>query len=146
MTYVIFDIDGTLADNTPRAHFLTREPKDWNAFYDAMARDAPIQPMVILADALGGEVDHLVLCTGRPDSHWDTTVAWLEKYIATWSGMYRRKANDHRPDTVIKLEMLDTIRDHYDGDPLFVVEDRASMVRAWRTAGLTCLQCAEGKF
>jgi hypothetical protein len=60
--------------------------------------------------------------------------------------MYMRKAGDHRPDTTIKLEMLDTIRDRYGGDPLFVVEDRASMVRAWRTAGLTCLQCAEGEF
>ena len=31
----IFDIDGTLADNTHRLHFIQGEVKDWEGFHNA---------------------------------------------------------------------------------------------------------------
>jgi phosphoglycolate phosphatase-like HAD superfamily hydrolase len=147
MTYVIFDIDGTLADNTHRAHFIEGPKKNWDAFYGAMEFDEPIEPMLILADILYGEGIDIVLCTGRPDSHQVQTIEWLDNHDIAWTRLYMRKATDHRSDTVVKLELLEQIRADHDGrDPLFVVEDRASMVKTWRKAGLTCLQCADGDF
>lgn len=33
----VFDIDGTLADLTHRLHHIQKQPKDWDAFFDACA-------------------------------------------------------------------------------------------------------------
>lgn len=37
--FIVFDLDGTLADCEHRIHHITKEPKDWRAFFEAeMAR------------------------------------------------------------------------------------------------------------
>ena len=42
---IIFDIDGTLANNEHRQHFLIEETKNWEEFFRNMSKDSPIEPI-----------------------------------------------------------------------------------------------------
>ena len=56
-----------------------------------------------------------------------------------------RHNGDHRHDTIVKPECLEEARVSLD-EIAFVLEDRDSMVKKWRSMGLICLQVAAGNF
>ena len=141
MIQVIFDIDGTLADTSHRQHHLAN--KDWESFYNAMPGDAPIQPIIDLCNMYFNSGSYILLVTGRPESHRELTREWLNKHHVLFDEIRMRPTGDHRPDTEVKMELVSP----WDiANTELVVEDRSSMVRAWRERGLLCLQCAEGNF
>lgn len=88
----------------------------------------------------------IVFCSGRPDSHRQQTIEWINKHI--FFGEHRifmRKAGDHRPDEKVKEELLGQMRE--DGlEPFMVFDDRKRVVEMWRRNGLRCLQVAPGDF
>lgn len=148
----IVDIDGTIADASHRMHHIAGEfdnqgmvkPKDWDAFFDACVDDEPIPHMVRLMDALVMHED-VLLVTGRSDRVRDLTEAWLKKYNICHEKLYMRKAGDHRPDDVVKSELLDQIlADGY--QPVFAFDDRNRVVKMWRERGVPCAQVADGDF
>lgn len=56
-----------------------------------------------------------------------------------------RKNNDFRPDEEIKKEIyFDKIINNY--NILFILDDRAKVVKMWRELKLTCLQVDDGDF
>jgi hypothetical protein len=56
-----------------------------------------------------------------------------------------RLLGDQRKDSVVKREIFDReVRDHY--RIVGVFDDRAQVVRMWRSLGLTVFQVAEGDF
>ncbi len=142
-TVVIFDIDGTISDTAHRSHFLTGPKKDWDAFYAAMADDATRGPVVDLLRAVA-HVFPVILCTGRPSNYRDVTIKWLNAHAIPFRELYMRAEGDHRDDTIVKREMLQTIRVVF--EPIFVVDDRSKVVAMWRSEGLVCFQCASGDF
>jgi hypothetical protein len=140
----IFDIDGTLADNSHRTHHLVRQPKDWDAYHALVAHDTPHNHVCQLAHVLARE-SAIVLCSGRHDGQRDVTEVWLVANDVPFRGLYMRKEGDHRPDYIIKRELLDQIR--ADGfEPIMAFDDRNSVVKMWRDAGVPCAQVAEGDF
>jgi phosphoglycolate phosphatase-like HAD superfamily hydrolase len=144
----IFDIDGTLADNSHRTHHLLKKPKDWDSYHAATASDGPHTHVVELANQLSSFAP-IVFCTGRHDGLRDITQNWLfDNGLCEqphWVRLYMRKEGDHRPDHVIKLELLAQIR--ADGfNPIMAFDDRNSVVKMWRDAGVPCAQVAEGDF
>lgn len=56
-----------------------------------------------------------------------------------------RSNKDRRPDYVTKLELLSRYFPPL-SDIAFVLEDRKSVVDAFRKNGLTCLQVSDGDF
>lgn len=156
---IVFDIDGTLADNSHRQHFIQREPKDWDGFFGAMMDDKPIESVRLVCGALlglenmsrgmGFEVPFSVIfCTGRPYAYHDMTEAWLRRHILppeVKPRIYMRRTGDHRPDEKVKEELIAKMRE--DGyKPFIVFDDRKRVVEMWRRKGITRLQCAEGDF
>lgn len=145
---VIFDIDGTVANNEHRQYFLEQTPKDWDGFFEAMDKDEPVDSIVDLVLTLGFLGAKIVFCTGRPEKYRNTTFSWLRKYmgeVGLNATLLMRPDGDFRPDHEVKKEMLDKLR--ADGHKIwFVVDDRNSVVDMWRSNGVTCLQCAEGDF
>jgi phosphoglycolate phosphatase-like HAD superfamily hydrolase len=140
---VIFDIDGTLADISARQHHLLKSPKDWDAFFQGMAKDKPIAPMLRLCNTLYEAGFEIFVCSGRPEKYRMETEVWLANYAVKYHNLLLRPNNDRRSDVVIKQEMLAKI----DRSRIaFIVEDRSRVVNMWRAEGFICLQCAPGEF
>lgn len=144
---VIFDIDGTLMDNTHRLHFISGQRKDWQAYNANMGLDEPIEPICAMARTLAWHYK-LVFMTGRPESYRMETVVQLKSQSLVHEPLmlFMRKDDDRRGSTVIKREWLTQLLATGRLDPILVVEDRAKVVAMWRAAGLICLQCAGGNY
>lgn len=145
MTIVIFDIDGTLADITHRLSHVRHGNKNWKAFNESVHLDTPIQQVAALCRFLGKKQDYrILLVSGRGEEIRETTQGWLSQHYIKFDRLYMRPAKDYRKDFIIKREVLDQIRADYPNEEIaFVVDDRTSVVKMWREAGLICLQCAE---
>lgn len=146
---IICDIDGTIADCEHRRHYVTTKPKNYDAFYEEVMDDAPINRVLGLLDVLmdyEGSQFELVFVTGRPERCRADTVEWLRRqhlYPSDYK-LFMRKDGDHRQDYIVKQEILDTKINK--NEVWLVLDDRKQVVDMWRRNGLTCLQVAEGNF
>lgn len=85
------------------------------------------------------------MLTGRKRSYEKETLEWLRKNEISYDELYFRDADDFRKDDIVKREIYEKyIHNKY--KVLFVVDDRVSVVKMWRSIGLTCLQSDEGNF
>ena len=145
---VVFDVDGTLAhfDAERLGHLVHGQEKQWDAFHAAMATAEQIAPVAHLLRRLKDAGETIVICSGRPEGWSQHTVDWLEKNGLPFDAMYLRPHGwDAASDPDVKRELLSRMRK--DGfEPWIVVDDRSSVVEAWRNEGLICLQCAKGDF
>lgn len=143
MKCYLFDLDGTLCDLSHRLPLIKCEKPDWDAFFDACHADTPIMHVVDLCRTLTAG-SPIVFVSGRAERSYEATRTWLIKQ-RLYGPIYMRQDGDHRPDHVIKLELLARVRkDGY--EPVLAFEDRDSVVRMWRAAGIPCAQVAEGNF
>ena len=138
---VIVDIDGTIADLTHRLHYVKNGNHDWDKFFAEVNRDKPYLEIIELARCLKYSGKTVLLVSGRPQKTYGATISWLEEHGVPFDGLYMRKDNDFRKDTVVKSEILDELLQKYDID--FTIDDRPSVVKMWRDRGLTCLQCRD---
>lgn len=143
--FVVFDLDGTLANAEHRVHHLTGEVKDWRAFYSACDMDEPIAPIVATMTALIGAGHNCEIWTGRSMEVADETMHWLERHGLGGIVVRMRATGDHQPDTTLKGGWLETAL-FADAKPDLVFEDRASVVEMWRSYGIVCAQVAPGQF
>lgn len=145
---VVFDVDGTLAefDADRLGHLVHGAEKHWDDFHAAMADAALIAPIARLMHRLKASGETILICSGRPKGWAAHTIAWLRKHDLPFDGIYLRSEDqDAATDPEVKRRALKEMRD--DGfDPWLVVDDRSSVVEAWRGEGLVCLQCAPGDF
>lgn len=141
---IMVDIDGTLANIDHRVHFVIQKPKDWKSFYAGIKDDKINQWCLDIIENF--EQSHFViLLTGRDESQREATVEWLERQGVYYDILLMRPKGDRREDFVVKPEIYES-RIKPDFEVSFVVEDRTNVVKAWRSLGLTCLQCADGNF
>ena len=66
---VIWDIDGTLANNDHRAHLVEQEKPDWDAFLseEVVSRDEAIPATWHLLTMMVRQPDRIIFITGRPE-------------------------------------------------------------------------------
>ena len=147
MNYVIFDLDGTIADNGHRVHYLEQKPKDWDSYNDACMSDKLKPNIAELMRLLICQGLDVIILTGRIDTVRAESILWLRRNGIVYDHLIMRKDGDYRSDTVVKWEMyMEQIFPNYKKKPIFVVEDRNKVVAMWREKGITCLQCAYGDF
>jgi len=151
MRYVIFDIDGTIADNTHRQHYVAGKKKDWKGFLSEMDHDEPIQSIITLIQIIHRDSHPLrarvMLVTGRPEYYRPTTFSWLTKHKIFYDQLLMRKDGDHREDWLVKEDILKELIERFGAKPIFVVDDRQQVVDMWRRHKITCLQpCAPVEF
>jgi FMN phosphatase YigB (HAD superfamily) len=141
----LFDLDGTLADCTHRLHFIKQEKKDWKAFFSACVDDTLIEDVAWFARLLGSIGSTVVYMSGRSDEVRQQTEDWLEINNLPFGLLYMRKAGDHRPDYIVKSELLDEVLKMF---PAIagVFDDRQRVVDMYRKRGLRVYQVAEGDF
>lgn len=159
---VIFDIDGTLANNDHRRKYLEGDKPDWGSYNhpDNMIQDLPNMPVLNLLVALMEATDiltnepkyRIIFVTGRMESSRWITMKWIldnmpivRNGAAKVEKILMRKEGDYRADHIVKEEILKQLLD--DGhDIAFTVDDRKQVVDMWRRNNITCLQVAEGNF
>lgn len=145
---IIVDIDGTISKVGDRLKYLKMSPPDWDSFYASSFDDEPIIDIIDLVVCLFNKGHKIVFCTGRRESCKYDTIEWIKKYFPpnfSYHKLLMRGDKDYRNDIETKIEacsnagiMLQEIK--------FVLEDRNSMVKKWRSLGVKCLQVAEGDF
>jgi hypothetical protein len=141
---LICDIDGVVADLKHRLHFIQTKPPDWDAFFEACDRDAP---MIQIIDFLRQICDRfeIAFITGRPWRTRDKTVAWFRQNYVPWQEgqlLLMRSDGDFRPDHIVKRELFEA---WIDPKRVFAVfEDRDAVVSMWREHGLLCFQNQKG--
>ncbi len=142
--FIVFDLDGTIANVDHRAHILDEEhaseARKWDAFFDECDKDGVYIEMALLFDTLAVRHQHRIeIWTGRSERVGFKTNRWLElhlrKYNHDTTPLRMRKIGDLREDTEIKGEW---IKDH--GKPHIVFDDRTKMVNWWREQGIACCQ------
>lgn len=150
--WVIFDLDGTLADITHRLMYI-KDPfpapnkdwkPDWPSFNAACSYDH-IKPRIAeLLLSFHKMHRKIAIFTGREETYGQPTKEWLLKRNIHWDLLVMRPAKDYRADHIVKKEMFDK---HFTKEDIWlVVDDRDGVVKMWRDIGLTCLQVQKGDY
>ena len=148
---IVFDLDGTLANTDHRLHHIQKDPKDWDAFFDACGNDLPILENRAIFRALRYMGHTLLIWSGRSEGLdrevRNMTIKWLRRngiILPDWR-LRMRQYGDHRPDDELKRVWLQEARMN-NAAPTLVFEDRKRVVDMWRREGITCHQVAPGDF
>ena len=162
---ILCDLDGTLANLEHRLHYIKnpdgtmkpRAERDWDGFNKACVDDAPYEDVMQIVKALtfgrsngcgscGAVEREVYILSGRNEVVRDETIQWLQKTRAAAfmffdyaTYLVMRKADDRRPDTEVKLDMVRQLGLTPD-DVLCVLDDRQCVVDMWRENGFRCLQ------
>lgn len=132
---ILVDIDGTLAhidDNNPR------NPYDASRAMEDVLDDA----VSVVASMCYKHGYRVIILTDRHSGHLQVIKDWLAKNGVNYDEIYCRDEGDKRPDYIVKQELFDKhIRGKY--NIKFVIDDRPSVCRMWRSLGLKVLQVGD---
>lgn len=130
----IFDIDGTLADNSHRS------PYNWYAVdKDDVITD--VRDALLCIQAAGYKI---AICTGRDAAAETKTRQWLAAHGITYDWFYIRPAGNREPDWIIKERMWRDVATKMRIKAMF--DDRVCVVRHARKLGIRVYQVADGVF
>lgn len=137
---IIVDIDGTLAHLAPNGDGNTRDVYDASRAGEDSVDDAVSN---VMAMAYGHGYKVIILSgRGRDDGHREATAAWLDNNNIDYDELYTRQVGDERPDTEVKKELYDThIKNRF--NVKYVIDDRPSVCRMWRSLGLFTFQVGD---
>lgn len=135
---VIWDLDGTLADDRARAHFVEVEAgrkRDWDSYFDAMGEDAPIAASIVLLQALRTSGVRIIYLTGRPEFTRPKTERWLEHNgLDEYDLLLMRPAGERRHAGEFKVDEVRALRSRY--EIVCAFEDRIDVAERLRLDGL----------
>lgn len=145
-TAILVDIDGTVANLSHRLHHLDR--KDWDSFFAEAHLDTPIKPTLRLIDNhladywYGAVESEVIFVSARPEHLRSVTQDWLQYNLIHYNRdvvLLMRPDGDHRPDHIVKEEILDHILGQgYEIEAVF--DDRPSVIDMWKRRGLHVFQ------
>lgn len=141
--FVVFDLDGTLANTDHRACFLdgTNGKKDWRGFYAACDQDDRHEHIIEVLRALERDGHRVEIWSGRSDEVRDKTEMWMRGCGLEHVPLRMRAEGDFTADDVLKASWLDEY-----GLPNLIFDDRDKVVAMWRARGIPCCQVAPGNF
>ena len=152
--WVIFDLDGTLANIEARRKLATKPTgkMDWDIFFapQLIALDSPNMPVIEMAKTLA-EKYNIAILSGRSKATKAVTKDWLDKHGVTYNVLKMRPTDNKwkfMPDDKLKKIWLDELfpGDSKKLDIICVFDDRQKVVDMWRENGLTSMQVAPGNF
>jgi len=139
---VIVDIDGTLADVQHRLHHIKGPGKrNWGKFFRDAHKDQPVEIVARWVNNLAPEYT-AILITGRPEECRKDTETWLTQHGIRYKKLHMRSTGDHRPDTVVKKELLEKVGPER---VAFVIDDRPPVCDMYRECGMRVFQVSSGE-
>ena len=135
---IVVDIDGTLAhidgDNP-------RSPYDASRAMEDVLDDA----VSVLTSMCYQHGYRVIILTGRHSGHLQVTKDWLTQEGVDYDEIYCRDEEDKRPDYIVKKELFEQhVKGKY--NVKFILDDRPSVCRMWRSIGLKVLQVGDPHF
>ena len=135
---VIWDLDGTLADDRARAHFVEVEhgrKRDWHSYFDAIDEDPPIAASMEILRALHAQGMRIIFLTGRPEYTRPKTERWLEANgLTDYDHLLMRPEGEVRPAGMFKVEEIARLQEQY--ELVCAFEDRIDVADHLREAGV----------
>ncbi len=135
---VVWDLDGTLADDRARAHFVEVErgrQRDWHSYFDAIDEDPPIAASIELLHALRSYGVRVVYLTGRPEYTRPKTERWLQANgLAEYDVLLMRPDGERRHAGEFKVDEIRKLRERY--ELVCAFEDRIDVAEHLRQAGI----------
>ena len=152
--WVIFDLDGTLADIDDRRK---KSKKDngkmyLDKFFDPVNiwLDQPNHPVIKMAQVLSDTGHKIAIFSGRSKATKSVTKDWLKTNQVPFDVIKMRPTSHpwkFMPDDKLKQIWLDDLFPKKDKDKIVCIfDDRSKVVDMWRDNGLTCMQVAPGDF
>lgn len=126
---ILCDIDGTIANNDHRQHFLEGK-KDWDGFFSELINDKPIFPIINKVIEEHNTGKEIVFLTGRPEKYRSLTTEWLKKYFDFEIRLLMRKKNDRRNKLIIKEELVEE-QFKYNEIKLIIDNDK-ELINMWK--------------
>jgi len=134
---VICDIDGTIANNDHRQHFLEGK-KDWDGFFSELYKDKPIFEIIDKVNSLENEGHKIYFLTGRPEKYKLQTKDWLKKYFTFDLELLMRNNSDRRNKIEIKKELFQTYLSSFEIKVIF--ENDPNLICLWKKLGLNVFE------
>lgn len=132
---IIFDIDGTLADNKYREKILQENPNNWDKYYEGIENDFVSLPVWLLFQSIANDLKYdIIVVTARSEKYYDITSEWLINRGLVYKMLFMRSVDDKRPDFEVKKSILDLIQKEY--KVLYAVEDKESVAEMYRKNGI----------
>lgn len=147
--WVIFDLDGTLADIEERRSIASRPDGkiNWGIFFNPenIKLDRPIKRTIMLLQLLKAQGLGVAILSGRGEETRDATEVWLKEMGIEYDKLIMRPVQNYEPDDDLKQCWLN--KEFPDKDQILCVfDDRNKVVDMWRREGLLCCQVAPGDF
>ena len=130
---VLCDIDGTVANNDHRQHYLEGK-KDWDGFFSELINDSPIKHVIkrINQEVLNG--NEIIFITGRPERYRYSTNLWLKEIFSFSYDLFMRKNGDKRNKLIIKKEIF---QNHLEKmNIILCIDNDEDLLLQWRELGL----------
>jgi FMN phosphatase YigB (HAD superfamily) len=149
-SWIVVDLDGTLADCSPRVHLA--EQKLWDEFHAGIPDDKRYDDVYFLLTDLQVDSNLKVLVvTGRDEAHAEATRRWLAAKCPDLviEQMLMRPDKDRSKDDELKVRLLTEFFGSVEGvvgNVRFCLEDRDAVAEALRNIGLSVWQVRPGAF
>ena len=135
---VVWDLDGTLADDRARAHFVEVErgrERDWHSYFDAIDQDPPIAASMEILQAMRAYGVRIVFLTGRPEFTREKTERWLQANgLSGYDLLVMRPEGEARHAGVFKVDEIQKLRERY--HLVCAFEDRIDVAEHLRVSGV----------
>ncbi|HYW09010.1 MAG TPA: HAD family acid phosphatase [Longimicrobium sp.] len=135
---VVWDLDGTLSDDSARAHFVEVEAgraRDWESYFDAIDGDSPIAASMEVLRSMHLAGNRIIFLTGRPEYTRPKTLRWLEANgLTEYDRLIMRPEGERRPAGYFKVEAVARLRRDY--EVVCAFEDRIDVADHLREAGV----------
>lgn len=142
--FIVFDLDGTLALNEHRRHFVEGPgKKDWDGFFEACGGDTLNRPLATILRTMRRDGHRVEIWSGRTDKVIALTKGWLYLNDLAHIPYKGRPVGNYNTDVILKHGWLDDNKEYW---PHLFFDDRDSVVKLWRNLGIPCFQVAEGDF
>jgi beta-phosphoglucomutase-like phosphatase (HAD superfamily) len=135
---VIVDIDGTVCDHS--THVWNKHTGDWDVLKAHCETVPPIPQMLDLVRELCWHY-RVILMTSRSEILREATMKWVQQHQVNICGLVMRSMTDTTPDHIAKPLWAQGLG-HTPDKVAFVLEDKQTVVDAFRAAGYICLQVA----
>ena len=144
MRRIVFDLDGTLADNRHRLHLIRGEDQpvnDWDEYERLCELDPPVELVVELWGMYARDNHTLEIWTGRSEGKGgatrDRTMRWLRTHVSGWVHIRELRMRPHGfylPNHELKRRWYVEA----DRKPDLILEDDPAVVEMWTAMGVPC--------